>query len=91
MKYKLEIVHDLLVSKDLITWSKSGRIHGYTTILIDRSYGEQDGIFRADGLSQDKYLTCIYFKEDQKTLALEIKKDVFNKNYFTVLSEINTF
>ncbi len=90
MKYKLEIVHDSTINKELSQWSKSGRIDGYTTLLIDRSFGVEDGNFRADGVSQDKYLTFIYFKEKQKQVAVEIKEEVSAKEYFTILTILDS-
>jgi hypothetical protein len=88
MKYELKIVHDRLISLKLDEWTKENRIGGYTTLLVHQSFGAHHGRFNLDNLSGEKYLSLLYFEENQEKLARKIKAEMQAEDFFVVLSEL---
>ena len=85
---RLELIHNGGKSKRLETLSKAGEIEGYTTFLVHRSYGKNNGHFKNDIVSGEKYYSLLFFDDSNRETAESLKKEFLQDGYFAVLSKI---
>jgi len=72
---KIEITHNKIVLTLLEKLRDNKIISGYTSIKVEKSYGSLNGNFEYDHLSDEKYFTFIYEKDEKFEKTIENLKN----------------